>query len=90
MRVKLHISMSEELLQLVDRYADELYTSRSGIINQALVQWMQAREATAALKTLTSVLTNIEHNVVQNGGSISDTDKAQLNELTTLARMLER
>lgn len=88
MRVKLHISMSEELLQLVDRYADELYTSRSGIINQALVQWIQSREATSALKTMAAVLQNIERTVAQNG-TISADDRRQLDELYALSRMLQ-
>lgn len=88
MRVKLHISMNEDLLALVDRYADELYTSRSGIINQALVQWMQAREATSALKSMAAVLQNIERSVTKNG-TISADDRKQLDELYALSRMLQ-
>ncbi len=88
MRTKLHISMNEELLKLVDEYADELYTSRSGVISQALVQFFNQQQATKALRQLVPLLHNIEQ-AAKNGSALTDEDKQQLADLDTLVRYLQ-
>jgi len=50
--MKLQISLNDELLARVDRYADDNYLSRSGLISQALVQFLNQYEYIAAVTDL--------------------------------------
>lgn len=42
--MKINISMNDELLARVDKLAAELYISRSGLISQAVVQYLKQQE----------------------------------------------
>ena len=42
--MKLQISLNDDLLARVDKYADDNYLSRSGLISQALVQYLNQNE----------------------------------------------
>ena len=88
MRQRINISMNEELLKLVDEYANELYTSRSGVISQALVQFFNQQQATKALRQLVPLLHNIEQSI-KSGNALSDEDKQQLADLDMLVRYLQ-
>lgn len=87
MRQRINISLNDELLQLLDDYADELFTSRSGVICQALVQFFNSREATKALRELVPLLHSISRSL-DNGEGISDEDRRQLADLDALVRLL--
>lgn len=87
MKQRINVSLNEELLGLLDDYADELYTSRSGVIAQALVQFFNQREATKALKELVPLLHSISRSI-SNGSGLSEEDKKQLADLDALVRLL--
>jgi len=49
---KIQISINDELLKRVDDFADESYTSRSGLVTQALSEYLNARETMKLVKNL--------------------------------------
>ena len=87
MRQRINVSMNEELLKLVDEYADELYTSRSGVISQSLVQFFNQQQATKALRELVPLLHSISRSI-KDGSGLSEEDKRQLADLDALVRLL--
>ena len=87
MRQKVNISMNEQLLALLDEYADEVYSTRSGIICQALVNFFSQRQAIKALQELVTLLKRIERTIAEHGG-LTDEDKQQLKDLEALISML--
>lgn len=50
--MKLQISLNDELLERVDKYADDNYLSRSGLISQALVQFLNQHQYVSAVTDL--------------------------------------
>ena len=46
---KINISIDDELLKKADNFAKEIYTSRSGLISRALVNYMNNQEAITKL-----------------------------------------
>lgn len=87
MRQKVNISMNEDLLRLVDEYADELFTSRSGVVCQALVQFFNQQQATKALRELVPLLHSISRSI-KDGSGLSEEDKKKLADLDALVRLL--
>lgn len=60
--MKLQISLNDDLLERVDRYADDNYLSRSGLISQALVQFLNQYEYIFAVKDLAVSVRKIADN----------------------------
>lgn len=87
MNKKVNISISEELLGLVDDYANELYTTRSGIVCQALVNFFSQREAIKAIQQIVPIMKSIEKSLAK-GQPISPEDKQQIDDLEAVLRML--
>lgn len=50
--MKINISLDDELLHRADAYADANYMTRSGLLTQALVQYLNQNETVAAIKAL--------------------------------------
>lgn len=60
--MKLGIALDDELLARIDRYADENYMSRSGLISLACTQFLNASEVTMAIKDLALSVRKIADN----------------------------
>lgn len=56
---KIQISINDDLLTRADNYADESYTSRSGLITQALIDFLNARETMQLVKNLSLAIGKI-------------------------------
>jgi metal-responsive CopG/Arc/MetJ family transcriptional regulator len=49
---KVQISINDDLLERLDNFADENYTSRSGLIATALTEYLNSREVLMLVKNL--------------------------------------
>lgn len=49
---KVNISINDDLLSRLDNFADENYTSRSGLITTALTEYLNSREMILLVKNL--------------------------------------
>ena len=49
---KVNITISDDLLKRIDEYADDNYTSRSGLISIATAQYLNANETMGLVKNL--------------------------------------
>ena len=56
---KINISINDELLARVDNYADDNYTSRSGLITTAITEYLNARETVMLVKNLSLAIGKI-------------------------------
>ena len=56
---KINISINDELLARVDNYADDNYTSRSGLITTASTEYLNARETVMLVKNLSLAIGKI-------------------------------
>ena len=52
-KVKVQITVDEELLARVDTYADDHYTTRSGVISLAVDQMLSTEELKSCIKRVT-------------------------------------
>lgn len=87
MNKKINISISEELLGLLDDCANDVYSTRSGVVCQALVYYFTQREAVKAFKEMVPLLKSIEQSLAKEG-KISPEDRQQMNDLEAVLRML--
>lgn len=87
MNRKINISISEDLLGLLDDCANELYSTRSGIVCQALVSFFTQREAIKAIQQMVPIMKSIEKSLAK-GQPISPEDKQQIDDLEALLRLL--
>lgn len=74
--MKINITMNEDLLNRVDAYAKEQFTSRSGLISLACTQFLYQREMLQLLRQMTKAMTRISEM-----GSVDDATKNELNEM---------
>lgn len=56
---KVNITINDELLKRIDEYADENYTSRSGLIGIGMAEYLNARETMALVKNLSLAIGKI-------------------------------
>lgn len=56
---KINISMNDDLLTRLDNFADENYTSRSGLITTALTEYLNSREMILLVKNLSLAIGKI-------------------------------
>lgn len=80
---KINISIDDDLLKRADNYADSNYTSRSGLLSTALVEYLNAREMVSAVRKLNITLEKI----AENGECDKDTLQ-ELEDFTRLANLL--
>lgn len=82
-KVKVNITMDEELLQRVESFADENYLTRSGLITLATSQYLLQAEASRALIDMSLAMRKIAES-----GTVSDEQLRQLEDFERFARML--
>ena len=79
-RTKVQITIDDELLQRVDAYADEHYTSRSGVFASGAESLLLTDEVRVAISKIADAMQRIAMT-----GTLSDEDKLQLAAFQTLA-----
>lgn len=82
---KVNISVNTALLDRVDQYARENYTSRSAIFAQGASMFILQGEMTNAVKNMTAAMQRIAES-----GTISEDDKKRLDDFVRLSSLLTR
>ena len=62
--MKVNITLDDELMKRVDKYADENYMSRSGLISLATTQFLNASDVTTAIKDMSIAMRKIADKAV--------------------------
>lgn len=80
--MKVQISINDELLERADNFADENYMSRSGLIAQALNQYLTQAEVAIAVKNMALALRKIA-----DTGQLNDETIKQFEDYERIAKM---
>jgi metal-responsive CopG/Arc/MetJ family transcriptional regulator len=80
--MKVQISINDELLERADNFADENYMSRSGLIAQALNQYLTQAEVAIAVKNMALSLRKIA-----DTGQLDDEAIKQFEDYERIAKM---
>lgn len=80
--MKVQISLDDDLVQRIDSYADSVYMSRSGMITQACVQYLNQNELVASLHRI-----SLACEKVASSGQVDEETMKQLDEFQRLVRM---
>ncbi len=81
--MKINVSIDDELVARVDKYAEANYMSRSGLISQALNQYLSSKEAVMRLSEITLAMQKIADN-----NEITEDQKREIEDWQRLARMI--
>ena len=82
-KIKVNITLDEELMRRVDEYAEENYLNRSSLVSLATTQFLNAADVTKAIKDMAFAMRKIADN-----GEIDDESRRQLEDFERLSRML--
>ena len=82
-KVKVNITLDEELLQRIESFADENYLTRSGLITLATSQYLNQAEASRAIVDLSLSMRKIAET-----GTITEDQLKELENFERFARML--
>lgn len=82
-KIKVNITLDEELMRRVDEYAEENYLNRSSLVSLATTQFLNAADVTKAIKDMAFAMRKIADN-----GEIDDETKKDLEDFERLSRML--
>ena len=82
-KVKVNITLDEELLQRIESFADENYLTRSGLITLATSQYLIQEEASRAIVDLSLAMRKIAET-----GTITEDQLRELENFERFARML--
>lgn len=82
---KINISIDDSLLERVDKVADENYMSRSGLISQSVIQYLNQFEVISAIKGM-----SIAFNKIAEKGEIDEESKQQLDDFQRICKMIAR
>lgn len=80
---KISISINDDLLSRLDKSASETYSSRSGFISQAVLQYLTSIEIPNIMSNMYVVMQKIADN-----NEIDEETKRQLQDFQALARAL--
>ena len=78
--MKISISLSDELVQKIDQYADDGGMTRSGFICQSCKQYIQQLEITQCLKSMSNAM-----NRIASTGVVDVDTQKELERFTQLA-----
>lgn len=81
--MKISISMDDDLMKRIDEHADENYLSRSGTISIACNQYLNAAEASKAIKTMALAMRKIA-----DTGTIDKESQEKLEDFERVVKML--
>lgn len=82
-KIKVQITMNEELLNDVDDYCDKLYMNRSWLITHAVTQFINQQKVLDAL-------VNVSYAVKKcaDSGNIDDDTKREIEAFETLSKLI--
>lgn len=81
-KVKINITLDEELLRRLDDYAEENYLNRSSLISLATTQFLNTQDVTKAIKDMAFSMRKIA-----DTGQIDDATRRQLEDFERLSKM---
>lgn len=82
---KVQISIDDKLLERIDKYADNNYTSRSGLISLGMAEYLNSREVIGLVKDMSLAVRKIADNSV-----VDDKTMEQLEDFERTCKMLTR
>ena len=82
-KIKVNVTLDEELMRRVDEYAEENYLNRSSLVSLATTQFLNAADVTKAIRDMAFAMRKIANN-----GEIDDESRRQLEDFERLSRML--
>lgn len=82
---KINISIDDSLLERLDRVADENYMSRSGLISQSVIQYLNQFEIVLAIKSM-----GIAMNKIAEQGEVDEETQKQLDDFERICRMFAK
>lgn len=82
-KIKVNITLDEELMRRVDEYAEENYLNRSSLVSLATTQFLNSADVTKAIKDMAFSMRKIADN-----GEIDDETRRELEDFERLSRML--
>ena len=82
-KIKVNVTLDEELMRRVDEYAEENYLNRSSLVSLATTQFRNAADVTKAIRDMAFAMRKIADN-----GEIDDESRRQLEDFERLSRML--
>lgn len=82
-KIKVNITFDEELLARIDEHSDDNYMSRSGVVNLAVAQYLNAVQVQKAFVDMSVSMRKIADNNEVDAESMS-----QLEDFERLAKML--
>jgi metal-responsive CopG/Arc/MetJ family transcriptional regulator len=84
-KMKVNVTLNDDLLAKVDQYADENGMTRSGLIAVALGDYLSARELTSAIKSIAFTMQDIA-----SKGEVDEEAQKQLDDFQRLVNLLYR
>lgn len=82
-KVKINITLDEDLMRRIDEYAEENYLNRSSLISLATTQFLNAADVTKAIRDLAFSVRKIA-----DTGVIDEESRRQLEDFERLSRLL--
>lgn len=82
-KIKVGITLDEELMQRVDDYAEENYLNRSSLISIATTQFLNTADVTKAIRDMALAMRKIA-----DTGMVDADTKRQLEDFERLSKML--
>lgn len=82
-KMKVQMSLNDDLVQKVDKYAKENYLSRSALVSIALNQYLLSHEVSAAIAEMSIAMRKIA-----DTGAVDDESLKTMEDFERLARLL--
>lgn len=83
MKLKVQISLDDELMARIDKYADRNYTSRSGLITAACISYLATNEVVNAVKDISLAIRKIA-----DTGEVDVATRIQLEDFEQMVKMI--
>lgn len=81
---KINISINDELLTRIDKFSENNYLSRSGLISLACNQFLVTQEAQTMFRSI-----SLAFNKIAEHGNIDDETRKELDDIMRLCSMLK-
>lgn len=80
---KINISINDDLLARADNFADENYTSRSGLITTALAEYLNSRELMGLIKNMSLAV-----NKIAETGNVDDETMQMIRDFERMTKLV--
>ena len=82
-KMKVNITLDEELIRRIEDYAEENYLNRSSLISLATTQFLNSSDVVKAVKDMAFAMRKIADN-----GTVDEESMKQLEDFERLSKML--